>query len=376
MIPEEYFINDNRTEKFFSLKTFSGFLKKDLTSTFNKSLVKGDIEASCYWSSEYLVSGMHSAVYDKILTYCCKNINILNPKLPQLLYNRYNNYINSLTILANKYGKHKIIELRNIQSIRNQVAELSCVICQSKKGKSLGLKKINSQYFEPQLFQQLLKSEKDYIGHLVRPGDPNELRIVLNEFYNNLEHKNYNGCLFWISWIIEWEKMIVKKSKEYKCGYREIKGVDKKYYCDSIWFIWEIILKESIKKPEEVTKQIQSLYKLFKFNYSTSKKNKRTMYILFAIKYFTDNYVFGNIVPEMHLLIQATGNINTMYNSRKNHEVTDKEYLQEKLNEFNTQQKKKKLESSKKKVSISEQSNKKIMTVDQIDAYLIRNKSL
>ena len=78
----------------------------------------------------------------------------------------------------------------------------------------------------------------------------------------------------------------------------------------------------------------------------------------------------------MHLLIQATGNINTMYNSRKNHEVTDKEYLQEKLNEFNTQQKKKKLESAKKKVSISEQSNKKIMTVDQIDAYLIRNKSL
>ena len=65
-----------------------------------------------------------------------------------------------------------------------------------------------------------------------------------------------------------------------------------------------------------------------------------------------------------------------MYNSRKNHEVTDKEYLLEKLNEFNTQQKKKKLESAKKKVSISEQSNKKIMTVDQIDAYLIRNKSL
>ena len=375
MIPEEYYINDNRSEKFFSTKTFSGFLKKDVVSTLNKCLTKGEIEESCYWSSEYLVSGMHSAIYDKLITFCCKNINITNPKLPTLIYLRYSHYIENLSKITNKYGKDKLIELRNVQTIRNHVAELCCIICQSRKNKSLGLKKINQQYFSPELFQQLLKSNKDYIGYLVRPGDPNELKIVLNEFYTNLINKNYNGCLFWLSWLIEWEKMIIKKNKEYKCGYREIKGVDKKFYCDCIWFVWEILLKESIKKEDEVTKQIQSLYKLFKFNYSNSKKNKRTMFILYAIKYFTDNYLFSSIVPEQHLLIQSTGNINTMYNSRKKHEINNKDYLEEKLNQYNMEQKKKKQASAKKKVTISDQSNQKILTVDQIDAFIIKSKS-
>ena len=64
-----------------------------------------------------------------------------------------------------------------------------------------------------------------------------------------------------------------------------------------------------------------------------------------------------------------------MYNSRKKHEINNKDYLEEKLNQYNIEQKKKKQATAKKKVNISDLSNKKILTVDQIDSFIIKSKS-
>ena len=67
------------------------------------------------------------------------------------------------------------------------------------------------------------------------------------------------------------------------CGYREIKNIDKKYHNDIVWFIWEIIIKESKKKSDFVIKNIESLFKMYKYDYGPSKKKKRSYFFLFAI---------------------------------------------------------------------------------------------
>ena len=45
-----------------------------------------------------------------------------------------------------------------------------------------------------------------------------------------------------------------------------------RYYTDFIWFFWEILLKEAIKKYDQVfNNQIQGLYKLFKYVWQNNK---------------------------------------------------------------------------------------------------------
>ena len=57
--------------------------------------------------------------------------------------------------------------------------------------------------------------------------------------------RNYEICIYWLSWIFEWEKINIKKNKVFKCGFRSVNDVDQKYYTDLVWFIWEIVLYTS-----------------------------------------------------------------------------------------------------------------------------------
>ena len=87
-----FIINDSRTYKEFSKYTFSNFLKKDIISAFQKSLTDSKIEEACNWCVESIVSGYHDQIFEKIISIFSKNINISNPRLPALLYNRFENY--------------------------------------------------------------------------------------------------------------------------------------------------------------------------------------------------------------------------------------------------------------------------------------------
>ena len=153
-----------------------------------------------------------------------------------------------------------------------------------------------------------------------------------------------------------------KKEGFYKCGYRELKNLDNKFYTDFIWFFWEILLKEGMKLNNScLNNQIQSLYRLFKFEYSSTKKNKRLCLLLNAIKYFTEFYNINTpIIIEYNVIIQATGNINYMYNLRKQFEKDDQKKIHEKLNQVdklnktNKSNQNKKEENKNHKIKISE----------------------
>ena len=385
MIPNEYIINDKRPIEAFKKSSFSGYSMKDVLSIFNKSLLDCKIEESCNWGVELLISGYIVEFFDKIITIGMKNININNPKLPFFLYDRFSNLIN---ILKNCNSK---LLLRNNQQIRNMVCECCFVICNSLKTKTLSLVKIKENDFNMVYIEsKLIANKSDLISDKIKYGDPEETKIILNEFNYCLINKKFELCIYWLNWILEWEKKNTKQNKVYICGHRDIQNIDKKYCNDIIWFIWEIILKElNTIQNVEIIKNVHALYKLYKYDFKPSKKGKRNYYILYAIKYFTDSYHFTEIYNNYYLMIQACSNINIVFFEKNkfavnnNYSIEKKNYRETKslINEelkTKEQQIKKKTDKDKikelKKIA-DEKMRLKINKVEEIDSLILKNSS-
>ena len=86
--------------------------------------------------------------------------------------------------------------------------------------------------------------------------------------------------------------------------------------------IWEIIFEETILRNNNIQKQIQSLYTLFKHNYTSGKRNSRLPYIYHSIGYLTLPINFK--IPlrnELNLFIQTQCNSNIMFKNKKDKEI-------------------------------------------------------
>ena len=95
--------------------------------------------------------------------------------------------------------------------------------------------------------------------------------------------------------------------------------------------------------------------------------------LLNAIKYFTEYYNINNpIILEYHWIVQACGNINYMYNQKKQYEINDKSQMQEKLNQLNNLSNKQKTEEKKYKIKLSEDSTNKLNLLSKIDSMRLK----
>jgi len=377
-IPIDYRINDNRSMKDFSKKTLSSYLLKDVLSIFGKCLLTCKIEDSCNWAIELLVSGQYDKFWDKIFSLFLKNININNPVLPIFIYKRYCKFLDYYIKFENK------LELRNNQVIRNMFCEICVVICNSLKLKPLGFSKITQNDFNLNFLGSKMKADREtYVSNKLKFGDPTEMKIIMNEFNYCLNTKNYELCNYWISWALEFEKKNTKKNKLYVCGLREIDNIDNKYKNDLCWFIWEIILKESLKLPNNISENIQALYKLYKYDFKPSQKGRKSYYFLYAIKYFTDIYnVDKQIIPNLSVIVQACSNINYIFVDKINNSVNKQQkFIEKKNHEENVSiltkakiDKDKKENIKKLKEIADEKMRLKINAVEQIDSLILNGK--
>ena len=387
MISNEFRIIDKRSSNEFKKMSFSGYLIKDISSAFNKALIGCKIEEACNWAVELLISGYIDNIWDKIFNIGIKNININNPKLAYLLYLRYSKYI---TLCSNWDQKDKL-SLRNNQEIRNMVSELCFLICNSLKTKSLSFKKINEKDFDMVFIEsRLIANRADIVYDKIKFGDPEETKIIMNEFNYCLINKKFELCIYWLSWILEWEKKIIKKKKVYICGYRKIENVPTKFCNDIVWFIWEIILKESTKiENDNITQNIHALYRLYKYDFKPTKKGRRNYYFIYAIKYFTDTYHFPENIRNYYLLVQVCANINFLFFDKNKYSINNnisiekhnyKKNIKIIKNDISKQETKLKNKEYKRKITelkkITDKKMKlKINTVEQIDSLILKNSN-
>ena len=244
-IPNEYQIMDYRKPDFFKKMTFGNYQKTDVLSAFQKSLNNGNIDEACHWMVELLVSGYIDEIWFKLLSTISKNINIANPSIPQYLYYRYSQYINLIT--KPTFEGDFIIKTRNVQEIRNHLAEIIAIICVSSKNNISKTPKITTEEFRVDNFKSQLDAiEYKLVDRIILPEDPPEVKMVCNEIAYRLResYSSFTRCNYWLYWLLESEKISSKKCGKFQCGYRAKNYIKPQYAHDFIWIIWDVIFQE------------------------------------------------------------------------------------------------------------------------------------
>tara|TARA_B100000927_G_C16459258_1_gene467166 strand:- start:524 stop:1597 length:1074 start_codon:yes stop_codon:yes gene_type:complete len=280
-------ILDKREQKDFNGITFSNYKKSDVKKQLLNSLINGKIENACYWSIEYICAGHFLDLWDYLLLFAGKNIHLGNPKLPQYLNLRFNNFKD---IVLNGYIKNEI-KMRNNDKIRKLFAEIISILCLSTKKNELTQVKVNKTDFIIHNISEKLKADSiEYGNTFFKKDDPKEIFIAINEFaYNILITKKTHDCCYWYEWLIDFESTCKKNNKNgIICASRFIAPVDNKLSKDIIWLIWEIILFEASKQSNLILNIVKALLELFSIKYSTGCKKKRRFLIYNALLVTTE----------------------------------------------------------------------------------------
>ncbi len=352
---EKYKILDTRPLDSFSKQTFSGFKKSEVINAVLKSIEKKKIENACYWTSECIISGYSLILFEKLINFASKMVHINNPKLPSYLLKKNNILMNQINRIGIQ-SKDKYLLLRNSQMIRNLFFDIISTLTTSSKTKRYdNYPKLNDEDFDFSNIQKRLCAPMNLLpDNIIKFNEPDELRVIINEIFAMLKNKQfgYDKSCYWIMWLLRWESLHKKKKMAWNIEARDIKDIPKKYQSNIVWILWEIIYEEvKIRKDKNISQQIDSLYELFKCNFTIGKRLSRIPLILNAIGYLTHSINF-NLPLRMNykIYIQVQCNVNKMFSEKKVHEKKNEilihkkppkkeniqiEIVQDKLNIFN-----------------------------------------
>ena len=136
MVPKSSFCNDNEDYK---KQTFSCYKRTQVLSSLKKCINKQEIDRACKWGAELDLSNFTEKLWEQMIIYACKEINVINPNLPNYLWKRYSEFLQVTMDYDNK-------SLKNVQESRNRLCDLLCVITLSPKKKIPSFKKIDTKY--------------------------------------------------------------------------------------------------------------------------------------------------------------------------------------------------------------------------------------
>ena len=325
IISENCRITDSRTLKDFKIQTFGGYNITQASNALDKAIMEDKIEPALHWALQLFLSGVVNSLWSKLIGLATKQINIYNPKMPEFIYNKNQQW---QTIIDNpKFAKENILLLRNHPTIRLLIAEFIAILVLSKKRKINILPKIKKEEFIIDSFNAKLEAKNsNLVDNIINDGDPSEIRIAINEMAHHIYHKNINKTLYWLNWIIEWEKINSKKYGKYECAARTIEGVDSKYYKDVVWLIWTVIQKMRqlifATRNSEWDTQIQCLWKLYITKFTPASRAKKQNYIIWSILYLTEtiDYVIP-LVDRPTILFQSLLGFDKIISNLKSQQV-------------------------------------------------------
>lgn len=340
-VPLEYSIVDNRKAKDFTTMTYSGYKKIDVTNQFEKSLLDNDLEASCNWFIELHISGQVDHIWKIIFYTLAKNINVYNPNLPSWTWLKYKRFSN----IMNKFNKGFEYESRNNQEIRNLLTDVVVMIVYSNKSFNFNkLPKItNKDFSQESLTKKITSKELFNIKDITDDTCSKELKIGLNEIVNNLKYGRIEEIIYWYLWIEKIEKFKKKNNIPFITLTHKIKGISDKYDNDWRWSIWKIIIEQCHHlNDSKLSNEINAIYNMYKWKYSSSTRIKKQYLIFFAFLMLKENIQWNiSIIDKYEYRIQACCNINQLYRLKKKEELaienidtSDEEYQEEEKIEY------------------------------------------
>lgn len=317
-------INDIRNASGFKSVSFSNYKTTSVIKELLNSMVNCKIEYACNWSAELICAGHYSELWNTILNFMGKHIHLGNPKLPIYIENRFNKF---KEIVSNGYIDNEL-NMRNNEKIRKLFAEIICVLCFSKKKHSIDLIKIKKDE-EFDIFNMTSKLKAPNIQFAQESflkEDPKELFIAINElaYHISLESKDTLAACKWIEWIIEFEALCKKRKEKCMCERRTFAPVNDKFQMDIVWLIWDVLLKECMKRPNELCKRIaMSTINIFSIKYTPTVKRKRRFLMYFVVGLLTEQVNYNiDIISNKKEIDTVVSKINIVYKQIKNNEQT------------------------------------------------------
>lgn len=313
------------TQEYFEIKTFTGYKKTSAFIELHKAILNSRIEELCFWISEIHISGYTEMLWDKIIIFSSKLININNPHLSKYLHQEYLQYLELTKLCKSK----NYIELRNSYYSRQQLHKIGLILSQSKKINIPNIPKIYKNDFDISNIQsKLMAKDTKLLDKIIQENDPKELKISINEFLYHLHNKNLNWSLYWLSWILEYEHKIIKKEKHFHCHVRKIENIDSKFHTDLSWLIWNCLF---VTIENDKIEYIRYIYMLYKINFSKSKKNSRVPLLVNAVSLIIENIDTKiSLIQNKDIVDTVLSNIDTIYhkiqNNKKNDELLQKTY--------------------------------------------------
>jgi hypothetical protein len=384
-------INDSRLIKDFKEQVFGGYKLSAASAALDKALLEDKVEPALHWGLQLLLSGIIQPLWNKLITFACKDINIYNPTLPEFLYNKTQAWLH---ITENsQYIKDNILTLRNHPTVRLLLAEMITTIAISKKRKLTALPRIKKEAFIIIDFKsRLVAKDNSLVDGIFQDGDPSEIRIAANEMAFQLYHGNLDKTLYWLSWILEWEKINTKKYGKYECASRITPDVDSKFYKDVIWLVWAILkrlreLKFTITGGF-INSQIEYLWKMYCFRFTPSARARKLPLIIWSILYMIENVDTSiPLINKPNILFQSllgTDKIIATLKTQEVHHIVNNDLLNvivennymvpsnhqqldaEKLRRLREKEKQKKLEEAKAK-KVNPESLQKLNDIYKLD---------
>ena len=309
-------INDNRPISNFSKNSFMGqSINSGFTNLRNLLTREPDIDKILYIAFDLLCSGKCVKLYQFILSFYCKSINVKNPKFPFTFYTRYSYLIKLDDYYREVLKGDKSLELiyRNDQAIRNHLTEMLYILLESNKCKnSLTLPGVKDM---PPRTPAIL----NYTEKFVYPGDSPELGLALNEFIFYIRSNEIKKAIRWLSWVIQVEKLKLKMRQFIAIKPREISGIPAEFKGDILWVFWNYILAEVKKRDTVIARQVTSLFNIYKYNFNP--KNRKIHLLLTATSFISEFYSINTpLVMNMPRMIELTMKSNILFNSFKNKE--------------------------------------------------------
>lgn len=302
----------------FPIKTFTGYKKISVLNELQKTITNSRIEELCFWTAELHCSGCSQLLWDKLIILSSKMININNPKLSKYIWEEYQRYLEMI-----KTDNH--LELRNNYHSRQQLHTLILIFSQSKKISIPTIPKIYDNDYEIGHIQtKLMAKNTDVLMQVFKENDPQELKIAINEFLFHLQHKNLNWSLYWLNWILEYEKKRIQKDKHFHCHIRKIDNVDSKFHTDVSWLLWNCILYIVSRDNNQKLEDIKYIYFLYKIHFCKSKKNNRLPLIVHAILILIEELNYNIPLIQNNDMIHITlNNIDAIYKKIKMNKVNE-----------------------------------------------------
>lgn len=322
-------INDIRPPAEFRGITFSGFKKTEVRDQLIENLQKGRVEPACYWSAELVCSGHFLDIWETILYFMGKYIHLGNPKMAIYIHMRYKIFRNILSqgLFLNE------LQLRNNTSIRKLFAELICNIALTNKKPSFESIKINrkDEFDITQMSERLKAPSASYADPIMKPKDPKELTIAINEFAYHIsaDSRSMNNACYWVEWVIEFDFICKQKREPTKCEPRGY-AVENKCRSDIIWLIWDTLLHYSESMNNEFIHKIMvAIMELFCIKYTAATSRKRRYLLYFAVALLTEPFhPTGEIVSDKLVLESVIEHIDNVYKQiKKNEHSPNTEYL-------------------------------------------------